>query len=549
MMVLESESLEMPAQSELFRSIRTHAKEAGDRRPIKSPAESLLNLLKDKSGRSWKKVFEPTAAPVADLLLHTLENLGQPALILISKGMHWVVASGRTLGQDGSVAGILLGDPAWAGMPPFFGISVYPEKTTFTHTSTPCLCLQSDQRPGTVHERYIALAELLSPRGLQGSPDWEGKGAIALVPAEATAAAVITHCSQGSGIGENRASWNTSAEAAMPQALEHGLYGRADSPADWQATLEGGQPGEPILVKSPDDPRDDFYLVPIISQSSKSKHTAWIMLDAETFQLREASLLEHWKTPLFPDREDTQKFSENELTLPDGTRARYRPNEIKANQKNLVWKASAATILPYWPVKEWVVPHPITGEPVSIYQTQEGKIYTHLAAEEPIQQPSEPPTQSAKFGNPWLAACVGILAGAAGGYVIPRLAPPTTNSTVEMNHPAITTKPQKMLAPPETRSAATEKSRIDRLEAENRNHQISIRNLKAQVAKQADALHAVDGAPIHLAEIDELRSQILKLKNSLKSKVIVDPQITSEPITGAEAPPDIEENDDKPPPK
>ena len=455
----------VPGQPELFRSIRAYAKESSDKRPIKSPAESLLTLLVKQSGQNWKKFFDPEPAPIAELVLRSIQQAGQPALMLISKGMHWVVAFGRTLKEDGTPAGVLLRDPAWAGMPAFFGLSIYPEKTTFSHSSAQgaCTCLQSDHQAGTVHERYLALDELLSPRGLQGTPDWEGRGAIALMPAEVSSAAAIKLVQPANGIAGAAAvaavtAYASPAEAALPQALEHGLYGRADSPPDWQAALDGGQPGEPILVKDPDDPRDDFYLVPIISQGQKGQEghpsqqgqkgstlasaanrTAWIMLDAQTLKLREASLLDNWKTPVLPNRQDTQKVSENTVLLPDGTTTQYRATELKPNQKNLVWKASAATILPYWPVKEWLAPHPLTGEPVSIFQTQEGKIYTALTPDEPLPStpkalaaPESTNVPSAKPGKPWLATCAGIVAGAAGGFLWPRPAPPPPTYTMQV---------------------------------------------------------------------------------------------------------------------
>jgi hypothetical protein len=410
MMVLDQTDRSAPlaGQPELFRSIRAYAKESSDRRPIKSPAESLLALLAKQSGSNWKKYFDPEPAPIAERILRSIQQVGQPALILISKGMHWVVVFGRTLREDGSPAGVLLRDPAWAGMPAFFGLSIYPEKTTFTHSgshSSTCTCLQSDHQAGTVHERYLAMDELLSPRGLQGTPDWEGRGAIALMVDDAsTAAPSIKLGTPANGIAGAAAvaaaAYASPAEAALPQALEHGLYGRADSPADWKTTLENGRPGEPILVKDPDDPRDNFYLVPIISEGQKgpkgqeglpdaANRTAWIMLDAQTLKLREASLLDNWKTPVFPTHQDTQELAEKEVTLPDGTKAQYRASELKPNQKNLVWKASAASILPYWPVKELKGSHPLTGAPVSIYITQEGTVYTELTPDEPVPTPRQ----------------------------------------------------------------------------------------------------------------------------------------------------------------
>ncbi len=174
------------AQNDFFREIRGYAKEMKDRRAVKSPAESLLKLVNDHTAgeMKWKKVFLPESAPVASLIFQAIEKVSQPCMMLVSKGMHWVVAFGRMRKNDGSVGGLLLRDPAWAGMPRFFGLSIFPEKPAIEHSDSPCKCVEHDNPPGTVHERYVTMEELLSPRGLQGSPDWEGRGAIALIPEE-----------------------------------------------------------------------------------------------------------------------------------------------------------------------------------------------------------------------------------------------------------------------------------------------------------------------------------------------------------------------------
>lgn len=187
MMVAAFEDPTLPpaiqAQPQLFQKIRQHAKSCNDKRPIKSPAESLIAVLETNSKFRWLKYFHFTPGPIAQRILDTIEKFRQPAIILISKGMHWVVAFGRTLNDDGSVAGVLLRDPAWAGMPKFYGLTIYPEQGTFLHAEAPCACLLADNPPSSVHERYMAMDELLSPRGLQGSPDWEGQGALAVMPA------------------------------------------------------------------------------------------------------------------------------------------------------------------------------------------------------------------------------------------------------------------------------------------------------------------------------------------------------------------------------
>ena len=53
------------AQNEFFREVRDHAKQASDRRPIKSPAESLLHLLNEHAGGGhlWEKFTIPSHSP------------------------------------------------------------------------------------------------------------------------------------------------------------------------------------------------------------------------------------------------------------------------------------------------------------------------------------------------------------------------------------------------------------------------------------------------------------------------------------------------------
>lgn len=177
--------------------------------------------------------------------------------------------------------------------------------------------------------------------------------------------------------------------AALSQTREHGLWGRADSPPDWQAALDGATAGDPVLVKSPDDRRDDFFLVPMHPRHPAAR-TAWVILDRETLKLREASLLDHWPVPAFPDEKDRARVSQTPLTLPDGTRARFRADDLRPNLKNFVWKPSEAAILPYWPVKEFIAPHPLTREPVSIYLTQDGNILTDFDEERPQNPPASP---------------------------------------------------------------------------------------------------------------------------------------------------------------
>ncbi len=208
--------------------------------------------------------------------------------------------------------------------------------------------------------------------------------------------------------------------AALTAVREHGLYGRPDSPPEWNQALDQAKAGGPILVKDPDDPRDDFFLVPLIPKNPTAKRGVWVILDPQTLTLREASLLENWKTPTFPDDNsgDAEKASQQPLTLPDGTVTQFKKEDFTPNKNNLVWKASAASILPYWPLKELTAPHPITGESVSIYVTQDGKVYSALLPDEvdstsnPAPQTSPNPSsiKSRTVSKILILVCVGLLA-------------------------------------------------------------------------------------------------------------------------------------------
>jgi hypothetical protein len=442
MMVHTGRGVAAEAQHEMFRRVREHARQANDRRPVKSPAESLLALL-NVGGGTWEKLFHTEPEPVAARVLEAVENNGLPCLLMVSRGMHWVVAFGRTRREDGSAAGVLLRDPAWAGMPRFFGLTTLPEKPTFQHTAhDPCTCLASDNPPGSVHERYMALEELLSPRGLQGSPDWEGNGALALVPAETRAAAALPLTAATAPLAGL-----TPQQAAMQEARDHGLFGRADAPPDWQAVMDGGAPGQPILVKDPNDPRDDFWLVPVhprqAPQDDVTGHampappgrTAWIMLDKITLRLREASLLDNWTAPAFPTEQDAANLCSQNLTLPDGTRTRFQKKDLRANQRNLVWQASAASILPYWPVKEFTAAHPVTGEQVPVYITQHGEVYAALTPEDALATSDKSDSsvnRPAKLTVPVLCAVLGVAAGYA-FTALEKPAPASAPSIVQEN--------------------------------------------------------------------------------------------------------------------
>lgn len=385
------------AQHSFFREIREQAKRSADKRPIKSPAECLEQLVNDHAAGEvkWQKVYDANPQVVAEKIWHAVEQQKIPCMMMVSSGMHWVVPFGVMRKTQGEAAGMLVRDPAWSGMPRFYGLSVFPDKPLLDHGPQPCNCLKhadnhSDECTGQVHERYFSMEELLSHRGLQGAPDWKENGAIALIPRGGNAVAMQFSRSSASPALPLMQARAQAGDAAMKAVLEHGLCGRTDSPAAWNDILTGATAGEPVLVKNPDDPRDDFFLVPM-HPSSKSNKTALVVLDAKTLLLREVSLAENWPIPALPSDKDQQDLSRQNLVLADGVAARFHANDIQPNLSYLVWKPSAASILPYAPLKEFQVPHPQTGQTTSIYQTQDGVGFGHLGPDDfPTIEPSIP---------------------------------------------------------------------------------------------------------------------------------------------------------------
>ena len=539
MMVHSSGAATVEAQHEMFRRVRDHAKQAGDRRPVKSPAESLLTLLNSQS-RTWEKMFRTEPEPVAARIVQAVENAGQPCLLLVSRGMHWVVAFGRTRRDDGTVAGVLLRDPAWAGMPKFFGLTVLPEKPTFIHSPhAPCNCLASNNPPGSVHERYFSLEELLSPRGLQGSPDWEGKGALALVPAESAAARTADLQSAPANPGTTGPAGESGppgspgapppdpGTAALQQTRDHGLWGRADSPPEWQAALAGGTAGQPILVKDPQDARDDFYLVPI-HPAAPGLRSAWVMLDVVTLRLREASLLDHWATPAFPTDSDADKLTTQQVLLPDGTRHRFQKSSLRPNQRNLVWQASAASILPYWPVKEFTAAHPVTGECVALYVTQHGEIYTALSAEDAPPEP--PPARPAVSSKLPVTVLCSIAAAALGYWVAGKSAPPAPATNDEALTKSVQSLGQKLAESDKDRH--TWQMTETKLREEIATQKKTATDTSAKLTERAQQLQAAQ------EEVGRARAREQKLKVVIEKLQAEPPRPDqSQPPTPAPAPP------------
>lgn len=418
------------AQHSFFREIREQAKRSADKRPIKSPAECLEQLVNEHAAGEvkWQKIYDANPQLVAEKIWHAVEQQKIPCMMMVSSGMHWVVSFGVMRKTQGEPAGMLVRDPAWSGMPRFYGLSVFPDKPLLDHGPQPCNCLKhaeshADACTGQVHERYFSMEELLSHRGLQGAPDWKEKGAIALIPRGGNAAAMTFSLSPALPALPLMQARALAGEAAMKAVLEHGLCGRADYPAAWSEILTGAKAGEPVLVKNPDDPRDDFFLVPL-RPSSQSKRTALVVLDAKTLALREVSLAENWPIPTLPSEKDQQDLSRQNLILADGVAARFHATDLKPNLNYFVWKPSAASILPYAPLKEFQVPHPQTGQSISIYQTLDGIGFGHLGPEE--FPAIEPGVSTAGKPGPWIKVA-GIASAAALGLGVMHLLPKAEN--------------------------------------------------------------------------------------------------------------------------
>jgi hypothetical protein len=371
--------------------------------PIFSTPEGLLQVLA-VPGRSWVKVFNTDPWEVAKRIIYSIETRKQPCLILINKGAHWVVAFGVHRGTSGALKSVLTRDPAWGPNMPLLRDPKPPKNPPkhdkhAAHTQQgqhlECTCLKRDKDPahsmptGTTYERIFSVdyqnTGLLSTGGLKDSTDYAQKNhttcALALVaPISPEAAAELSDpkkwpppASPNTGA---KPGGGDPAEAALLAAREYGLSG-PDAHPEWRAVFDGGRAGTPILVKTPGDPDGHYYLVPI-QPRRPGPRSGYVILDARTLHLHEAALLDHWTVPSFPTKQDAEKIAAQEILLPDGRRHRFSEADLHANTQNLVWQASAASILPYAPLREFTARHPITGVPVSIYITQGGEIYTSL---------------------------------------------------------------------------------------------------------------------------------------------------------------------------
>ena len=348
--------------------------------------------------------------------------------MMVNRGMHWVVAFGMLKKPDGTPSGLLMRDPAWAGMPKFYGLSIFPDEPAIEHCQSPCTCLEAinpnkNKRTGKVHERFFTIKELLSRRGLQGSLDWEGKGAIALVPEGSQTGPARLSKALVAGFGADKIGAahpkEQAGEAALTAVRESGLTGQPDSPPEWDLALHNARAGEPILVKDPEDARDDFFLVPLLPENPDASQGAWAMLDAHTLELREVSLLEDWQAPILPTPDDAQQAAEQKVTLPDGVTAKFSTKDLNPNRKNLVWQPSAAAVLPYWPVKEFTAAHPVSGEQVSIYLTQDGKPHGHLGPDEgEAPHSKQPPSNGSSKPNPLKKILIPVAVIAAGAAAV-----------------------------------------------------------------------------------------------------------------------------------
>lgn len=156
-----SQSPPVFAQNDFLREIRAHANSNSDRRPVKSPAESLLALINEHTAAplAYEKAFSPLPQAVAARIIQAIDSDYKPCPILVSKGMHWVIAFAVHHDSDHAPLGIFMRDPAWPDMPRFFGLTIFPDKPALAHTPGECDCLhlagdEQNDSPATLHERH-----------------------------------------------------------------------------------------------------------------------------------------------------------------------------------------------------------------------------------------------------------------------------------------------------------------------------------------------------------------------------------------------------------
>ena len=141
------------AQPTLFSYLRHHAEDNEDFRALYSPPESLLATVNEHTDDAWKwtKIYDPDPIPIAKRLFASILDQQQPCLILINEGAHWVVAFGALKEEDGKPSGLLMRDPAWTGMPGFYGLSKFPEEPRVIHCKENCPCMEPKGKKQTWH--------------------------------------------------------------------------------------------------------------------------------------------------------------------------------------------------------------------------------------------------------------------------------------------------------------------------------------------------------------------------------------------------------------
>ena len=159
------------------------------------------------------------------------------------------------------------------------------------------------------------------------------------------------------------------ARRAVAGLKAYGLHERED----WKRTLQGAEPGEPVLVQRLDRLDDFYYVVPM--HRSRSRVSAVVSVDARygTYKQTAATPESHFPELLHAVRKDVlDRVADRRFELEDRLgRLLVRPEAV-CIYPSLVWKPCRESLSPFWPF------HMLTVGAHRLYVRVDGAIFAAL---------------------------------------------------------------------------------------------------------------------------------------------------------------------------
>jgi hypothetical protein len=174
--------------------------------------------------------------------------------------------------------------------------------------------------------------------------------------------------------GERIIEPDMAAEFAVNGLHEYGLYERKQ----WGRTLEGTEPGEPVLVQHLDRPDTFYYIVPM--QFSPEKVPVLVSVDARFGDYRQASAIHEGESQLIARHEPDELLK---MVVGQKFDLGDREGRLLVREQALclypipVWKPCRESLSPFWPFYMFSV-----GDQ-RLYVRIDGAVFTKLHDQDP----------------------------------------------------------------------------------------------------------------------------------------------------------------------